>query len=218
MKDKLGQLLQLKQQQENQKLGGLGKLAQMQGQQEASEAQRAFQEKMYGLKVAQAAQKNMAGAPRKLGGEDIKTVSSIDFLLNDLDKLKGALKKGEGLKMDIMGYPIFGDNDASAAHRGALEWFARPQSGAAIGEEERKNFANIISSLTDSDEMRFQKIDDMIEKMKQKRQTYMYGPPAQYTPQGNATPAQAASQMQGFDPSTADEAALDLFLAQNGGI
>lgn len=220
--DKLGKLLALRQQQEQQKLGGLGKLAQMQDQADARSAQQRFQEKMYGLKLAQAAQKNMAGAPRKLGGEDIKTVSSIDFLLNDLDKLKRGLKEGQSLKMDIMGYPIFGDNDASAAHRSAIEWFARPQSGAAIGDEERKNFANMISSLTDSDEMRFQKIDDMIEKMKQKRQAFMYGPSPYYTPQNNQggvsrDPSnQARPAPQGFDPDSADEASLDLFLAQNG--
>lgn len=227
-KDKLAQLLQMRQGQQAQKMQGLGQLAKMQNDSEEKSAERQFKNKMYDMQLAVAkakASKGAAGSPRKLGSEDVKAVSNMDALLDDLSQLKGGLQAGEPLRVDIFGYPIGGDNNASAAKRRAKEWFGRNQSGGAIGKEEGTEFGNIIAGLADSDEMRVQKVDDLYNKILQRRQNYMQGPSVHYqgpqqSMQGNfrdPSGGSAAGKGQGSDLENMSLAELELLHSSLGG-
>lgn len=181
MKDKLGQLLQMKQAQQAQKMSGLGQLAKMQNEGEQNSMERAFKEKMYGLQLAEAkakASKTAMGAPRKHGSEDIKAMSNIDAMMRDIPKLKAALQSGQKIVPEIFGVQLGGDNDASAARKRIKEFFGRNQSGGAIGDQEAKDFYEIISSVTDSDEMKYKKLDDLHSDMQNRRNALYYGPSA----------------------------------------
>jgi hypothetical protein len=216
-KDKLMQLLQLKQGAAQNKLQGLGQLAKLQNDAEERSYERAFKEKMYGLQELSARAKlakNAASAPRKLGSEDVKAVSYMDSILNNLSKLKAGLQQGQPLKMDILGYPVFGDNDASAARRNAVEAFGRNNSGGAIGVDEGRNFGNIISSLTDDDDMRLKKIDNLYNEILQRRNNYIKGPSVDY--QGAGLPeatTRGPSANDSMDYDSMSPEALEALLA-----
>jgi hypothetical protein len=196
-KDKLMQMLQLRQGDQAQKLGGLKALASMQGAAEDKALQRQFQEKMYGLQLMKASAKaNKDAGPRKLGAEDVKAVNSIDSILGHLPALQSALEQGHSLQYGITS-SIMGDNPATAAHRQILEDLGRLQSGGAISGDEVGNFTKLISQVMDNKEIRSAKIKDMFETMKKKRSGYIMGPSLDYTGPGlteqDSSPARAPS-------------------------
>lgn len=200
-KDQLAQLLKLRQGAESQKLEGLGKLAQMQDAAEGRAAERAFREKMYGLQALEAQakmNKSMGGGARKLGTEDIKAIDNIDMILGNLPKLKQALSQGQSLKPSLLGYTIGGDNDATTARRMVIEALGRLQSGGAIGNEEFKNFENLISAFQDDPTTRASKIDNLMAEFGRRRNSLYYGPQPTAPAMMNAAAPARLPGSQGF--------------------
>lgn len=194
LKEKLGQVLQMRQQMQSKKLDGLGKLAQMQDAAEARAQDQAYKKEMLGLQqlAAQAKLKKAeSGGARKLGTEDIKAIDNIDMILGNLPKLKSSLAKGQSLKPSLLGYTIGGDNEATTARRMVIEALGRLQSGGAIGNEEFKNFENLISSFQDDPTTRAQKIDNLLSEFGRRRNSLYYGPqplPPSAMASGSAAP------------------------------
>jgi hypothetical protein len=214
MKDKLGQLLQMRQAQNTQKMGGLGKLAQMEMQSEQNSADRDFKKQMQGIQLLNAKAKLAKagnGSTRKLGAEDIKAVSNIDQILTQIPKMRAALEKGDALKPSLMGYTVGGDNDATQARRMMVEAIGRLQSGGAIGIDEAKNFENLVGTLFDDDTRRMDKLKELEGEFGRRRNYYMYGPDAQL---GGGSQRAPSSAMPGnMDVDSMSEAELDAIIA-----
>lgn len=182
-KDRLAQLLQLRQGVEGQKLKGLGQLADMETRASERAAQQAFQEKMFGLKALQARNK-MAQGP-KLGSEDKKALGFTQTLSEVLPKYRAALKKsGEGLRPGLW-TDLTGDTEATALRKMLVENYGRLQSGGAISGDEEKRFGSLFGSVMDSPEQIEKKLQAIEEEIGRKQA--LYGG-------GSHTPTRAPSQ------------------------
>lgn len=217
-KEKLSQLLQMRGQQQQQKLAGLGKLAEMQGASEEKAAQRAFQQKMYDLQLAKAAAKNNV-AP-KLGSEEKKSVSLVDIALDSIPKLKEAVKQGNSLRPEwTTSIPFVGDNDATMYRRNILDAISKLRSGASLSGSEEKMYGNMIGTYADDPVQGEKKLDELFNLLLKNREAYITGPAMNYSsgtamssqPQSSRVPS--GTSYGNFDPWSASEAELDLYLA-----
>ncbi len=200
-KEKLGQLLQMRQAQQNQKLSGLGKLASMQSQSEDKNAQRAFQQQMYDLQLAKARMKSQA--PAKMGSEDKKALGFTGSLLSDIPKYREALKNG-GLRPGIWASAA-GNTPTMALRQQLIENYGRLQSGGAISGDEEKRFGSLFGDWQDDPKILEQKLNQMEEEIKRKHGLY-----------GGAAQTTRAPAAPSFDPMNATEAELDLYLTSQG--
>lgn len=178
-KERLAELLQMRQGQESQKLKGLQALAGMESDAADKAQQRAFQEKMYGLQLAKATQK--ASAPIKLGSEEKKQVGLLDGILDDLPKFKAAIQRGETFKPEIMGMSIGGDNEAMLFRRSIMDALSKYRSGASTSASEERIYNSLVGAFMDSPEMALKKIDELENMVKRSRQTTINGPSAEYS-------------------------------------
>jgi hypothetical protein len=152
MKDKLGQLLQMKQAQQAQKLGGLGKLAQMQGAAEQSASERAFKEKMYGLQLM------------KAGGASKNRLNPTDITkYNEGNQIPTMLKDIEGTvngNTDLFG-PISGrvsslnpwdtrTQTVEAQIRSSAQSFGRFMEGGMLRPDDEIKYRKMFPNLSDT--------------------------------------------------------------------
>jgi len=89
----------------------------------------------------------------ELSGEGRKRLGSTRLALNALDDMEAALDKGNSILPEFITGPT-GDNLLTEARRRFVEGFGRGQSGAAIGDAERANFAKMAPRFSDSPEIR----------------------------------------------------------------
>lgn len=212
MKDKLAQMLALKQQQDQMKLSGLGKLAAIQGQSEDKASQRAFQQQMYDLQLAKAKMK--AGAPPKLGAEDKQKLGYTTTLLKELPKLQAMYENGTATVRPGLVGTLMGQNDSEVLINALAENYGRLQSGGAISKDEEERFKSRLGGVMDSPEIRKAKLQQIMEEIQDKHNLYGGGGLGATNAR---MPSGGSSSVRNFDPSTANEAELDLWLAQNGG-
>lgn len=209
LKDRLGQLLALRQGMENQKLKGLQALAGMEQDASDKAMQRAFQEKMYQLNLGKAMAKAQTGGKRKLGAEDIKAVSNIDMILGNIPAMKAALAKGNTLTPDKWAKYVSGDNDATRARRLITEAIGRLQSGGAIGIEEGDRFTAMTGGLMDDPEQVLAKLADLENEFSRRRRYYLQGPddvaPMDAVSTSSAAPARTPSTGGAYDPNWSDD-------------
>jgi hypothetical protein len=157
MKDKLGQLLQLRQGAQGQKLSGLGQLAKMQSESENMAADRAFKERMFGLQSLNAKAKlQKAMGPAKLGSEDKKALGYTQSLQRDLQAYREAVKNG-GIRPEMWS-KAFGDTPTTALRKALVENYGRLQSGGAISGDEESRFGSLFGGMMDSPEIIEQKL------------------------------------------------------------
>lgn len=179
MKEKLGQLLQMKQAQQAQKLSGLGKLAEMQNTSEQNAMERAFKEKMYGLQMmnarAKLAKNSGPNGGKSLSGEEKKAVGLSGAVLDGIRQLRESIKGGGSIAPDMWANNIH-DNPTNAIRRLITENLGRLQSGGAISSDEEKRFGGLIGSWTDSPEMVLNKLQQLESDMNNKRELYGIGP------------------------------------------
>lgn len=191
LKDKLGQMLQLRQANQQQKLGGLQALAKMQADAEDKAMQRQFQEKMYGLQLAKAQHKALAKP--KIGSEDKKALGYLQSLQRDLQSYKEAVKNG-GIRPE-MWTGVFGDTPTTAIRKALVENYGRLQSGGAISGDEEKRFGALFGNMTDSEEIINQKLARIEQEIGEKNELYgggAYAGPAARSPStGNSEDAEA---------------------------
>lgn len=204
MKEKLSQLLQLKGQQQSQKLSGLGKLASMQGDAEARAQDQSYKKELMGLQMMNARAKMAKaqnGTARKLGGEDIKAVSNIDTILNQLPRLREAMAAGQTILPNFATrIPGVGDNDASMSHRMITDAISRLQSGGALSGNEEKIFGQMIGSFQDSPDISAKKLAELDAMFRSRRRNYVQGPSLDF--QESGTPyQQSRSPSSGFEYS-----------------
>lgn len=169
MKDRLAQLLQLRQGVESQKLSGLGKLADIEANAADKSMQRAFQEKMYGLQLAKATAK-MNQKP-KMGSEDKKALGFTSTLLKELPKLRSIYEQDAGTIRPGVAQ-VFGQNEAELVANALAENYGRLQSGGAISKDEESRFLGRLGSLMDSKEIRLQKLKQIEDEIMEKHNLY----------------------------------------------
>lgn len=213
-KDRLAQLLQLRQGQQSQYLGGLGKLAQMQGSAEDKAAQRAFQQKMYDLQLAKIGAK--ANAPEKLGADVKAKLGYTTTLLKELPKLRALYEQDSGTIRPGVAQ-LFGQNNAEQVANALAENYGRLQSGGAINKDEESRFLGRLGSMMDSKDIKLAKLKQIEEEIADKHNIYG-GAPISSMDMGRGPSNQPKGVPQGFDPMTASEEELDLFKAQNPGL
>lgn len=170
-KDKLMQLLQLKQGQQSSKLSGLGKLAQWQNADEEKNYDRAFKEKMFGLQSAAAKAKMAKALTPKLGSEDKQKLGFTTTLLKELPKLRALYEQDAGVIRPGMAQ-IFGQNELEQVANALAENYGRLQSGGAISKDEEGRFLSRLGSMMDSKEIRLAKLKQIEEEIMDKHGIY----------------------------------------------
>jgi hypothetical protein len=168
-KDKLMQMLQLRQGDQSQKLGGLKALAGMQGAAEDKAMQREFQEKMYGLQLMKANQK--ANAAPKLGSEDKAKLGYANEGILGIDQLRAKIKAGMGISPDFWANNVH-DNEVNNIRRAIAENYGRMQSGGAISGDEESRFGHLIGNWNDNPELVLKKLDALQGELKRKASLY----------------------------------------------
>lgn len=173
-KDRLQQLLALKQGSESQKLGGLKALAGMQSADEAKSAQRAFQEKMFALQSLKAKQKMAAGP--KMGSEDKAKFGFANEGIIGIRKLREKIEKGEEISPDMWANNI-SDSEVNNIRRAIAENYGRMQSGGAISGDEESRFGHLIGGWRDDSKLVKQKLDALESELTRKAALYGGGMP-----------------------------------------
>jgi polyhydroxyalkanoate synthesis regulator phasin len=105
---------------------------------------------------------------KKLGVEEAKTLFNISTAYNAIQDLKDAVKK------NVNKYSIIGDNEYTESANRFKEGIGRLLSGGAIGDEEGKNFLNLIPTIRDSDETAKRKLEKMDQDLTFKYKTLGY--------------------------------------------
>lgn len=105
---------------------------------------------------------------KKLGVEEAKTLFNISTAYNAIQDLKDAVKK------NVNKYSLIGDNEYTESANRFKEGIGRLLSGGAIGDEEGKNFLNLIPTIRDSDETAKRKLEKMDQDLTFKYKTLGY--------------------------------------------
>jgi len=105
---------------------------------------------------------------KKLGVEEAKTLFNISTAYNAIQDLKDAVNK------NVNKYSLIGDNEYTESANRFKEGIGRLLSGGAIGDEEGKNFLNLIPTIRDSDETAKRKLEKMDQDLTFKYKTLGY--------------------------------------------
>ena len=172
-KEKLSQLLQLRGQQQSQKLDGLGKLAQMQDASEARAQEMAFKKQMMAQQGVLARMKQQAKGQPKIGSEDKKALGYLQSLQRDLGAYKNSVKGGfaGGIRPE-MWTSVAGDTPTTALRKALVENYGRLQSGGAISGDEEARFGSLFGTMTDSPEIVAQKLARIEQEINDKSNLY----------------------------------------------
>jgi hypothetical protein len=209
LKDKLGQLLQARNQAQSGKLGALGKLAQLEMASNEKALDRDFKERMFGLQMAK--YRDKANAAPKLGSEDKKALGYTQSLKRDLELYKEAIKSG-GLRPGLW-TDIAGDTPTTAIRKRLVENYGRLQSGGAISGDEEKRFGALFGNMMDSPDVIAQKLVDIENEINSKNSLYGGG----YNPASGRVPS-ASGGMNPMDYDSMDDAELEArYMAKMGG-
>ena len=171
-KDKLAQLLQLRQGMESQKLNGLGKLAGMESDAQDKAMQRAFQEKMYGLQLMKASRGRGGGQMKPTEVAKFNEGNNAPLVLKDLHGLVDA-------NADIFG-PVAGRiagnnpwNEQSktidAQLRQAAQVVGSYLEGGKLMKDDEVKYRNMLPNLADSPEVAKNKLT-LVERLIAQRQ------------------------------------------------
>jgi hypothetical protein len=161
MKDKLAQLMQLKQGQQKQKLSGLGQLAQMQTQSEDKASARRLQEMLLGMRMKKA---GMGG-----GGTAMKPNEIAKF--NEGNQIPAMLKDVEGVissNKDMFG-PIHGRlgsvnpynekaQSMEASIRASAQSFGKFMEDGVLRAEDEVKYRKMFPNLADTPEVASNKL------------------------------------------------------------
>lgn len=169
MKEKLGQLLQMRQGQQQQKLSGLQALAKMQADSEDRSYDRDLKNKMFGLQLQKARDKAMAGP--KLGADEKAKLGFANEVVGGVRGLREKIKAGMGISPDFWANNIH-DNEVNNIRRAIAENYGRFQSGGAISGDEEKRFGHLIGSWNDNPELILKKLDALESEMSNKAALY----------------------------------------------
>jgi polyhydroxyalkanoate synthesis regulator phasin len=105
---------------------------------------------------------------KKLGVEEAKTLFNISTAYNAIQDLKNAVNK------NVNKYSLIGDNEYTESANRFKEGIGRLLSGGAIGDEEGKNFLNLIPTIRDNDETTKRKLEKMDQDLTFKYKTLGY--------------------------------------------
>ncbi len=172
MKDKLAQLLQLRQGQESTKLNGLGKLAGMESDAQDKSAQRAFQEKMYGLQLMKASAGRGGGQMKPNEIAKFNEGNNAPLVLKDLHGLVDTHSSDFGpIAGRIAGNNPWNENAKTidAQLRQAAQVVGSYLEGGKLMKDDEVKYRNMLPNLADTPEVAKNKLT-LVERLIAQRQ------------------------------------------------